>query len=92
MTESDFMVVECACRQMGQKVETSVQQKLLDVSPANYPCTVRTDLQVLYQKTISSAEKESARGLISDVDGKAGWCLCYRDRPIRCLLSHSSSW
>jgi len=44
MTESDFMVVECACRQMGQKV--------------------------LYQKTISSAEKESARGLISDVDGK----------------------
>lgn len=39
MTESDFMVVECACRQMGQKVWTSVQQKLLDVSPANYPCT-----------------------------------------------------
>eukprot|EP00435_Cladocopium_sp_Y103_P040164 s652_g10.t2 len=44
LTESDFMVVECACRQMAQKV--------------------------LYQKSISSDEKESARRLIAEVDGK----------------------
>ena len=33
---------------------------------------VTIELQVLYQKSISSDEKESARRLIAEVDGKAG--------------------
>ena len=102
LTESDFMVVECACRQMAQKAgnfschkrylnfgtstfNLKTQQLYTSPNQIDIGFVVTLELKVLCQKSISSDEKESARRLIAEVDGKAG---------SRCqnILHNPSTW